>query len=185
MRQGLFLCFSPGKPFAMHVTETVLTAAGTLAVSKAADYLVSLGKNKADRTTARESQADGATKTALEALEKALKELRQDVDAEKGRRADAEQTVEMLRVSVDALAERIEEQNRELAAQPKLKAENARLRRQVTELQKQVGDLKARIAGLEQDRAERVTLETELLLAQTLDAQNVELAQITDTTTTE
>ena len=168
----------------MHVTETILTAAGTLAVSKAADYLISLNRNKTDRTTARESQADGATKTALDALkaaldaqEKALKQLREDhdretgtlrtdVDAEKGKRIEAEMNVEVLKLSVDTLSKRIEEQDRELAAQPNFKAENVKLRRQVSDLQKQVGELKKRIADLEASREERVGLETEILLAQ-------------------
>lgn len=179
-----------------HLTELVLTGLGSGVASSAVivgglNLLGVIGKTKSDRTTARETAADAATQTALKSLQTALDEqeralgklredheretgsltrqadgLRTDVDNEKGKRAEAEETVEMLRVSVDALAERIEEQNRELAAQPKLKAENARLRRQVGELQKQVGELKKRIADLEVSRQERVGLETEIFLAQ-------------------
>lgn len=161
----------------MNSLEVFLSAGSGAVVSavvvKGLDLAGVFGKNKSDRTTARETLADVATKTALEALRLAVDELRRDVETEKGRRtvaetksAQHEETIEGLRAAVETLSERIEEQNRELADQPKLKAENLRLRRQVTELQKQVSDLKARTADLEQARAERISLESEILRVQ-------------------
>ena len=168
-------------PAVNQVLTSFLTAGGTLAVSEGAKYLFSLSRTKADRATQREANADGATKTGVDALkdalaaqekvfaaqiaaqEKALADLGVKLDKDRISREEAERNVASLGVAVAALADRIEELNRDLADQPQLKAENQRLRRQVAELQKQVAGLKARIADLELTREERITMEAESL----------------------